>query len=189
MNTYQLQQCLLENIFCIPSTRLLTQSRSLGRLLLFAGAQASLADGTATAAHSWAHLTHTHHAFYSLGSKLCPKPLVFFTAWRTKASAPQGLICCQWKGWQKLLQVQYSGDADLHPSWRAEGKAAVRNAFPALPSTDNNKTILWVQLGLPVFPTMSVKCTIKVKKHKLLALDTFHSMAGQFRDTLKKINK
>lgn len=55
------QQCSFENIFSISSTCLLTQSRSLGscRFLLFAGAQPSLTDGTATTAHSRAHHTHT----------------------------------------------------------------------------------------------------------------------------------
>lgn len=65
--------------------------------------------------HTAALSTHTHYAFYSACSKLWPKSLVLFSAaWKRKPSTPQGLICCQWKEWQELLQVQCSGDPDLH---------------------------------------------------------------------------
>lgn len=143
---------------------------------------------TATVTHSWSH--HTHYAFYSVCSKLCPKSLVLLSAtWRTKSSTPQGLICCQWKEWQEL-QVQCSGDPDLHPFWESWGQSSSQKCLPSPTQHGQQQKHPLSVTGFTCFPHHVSQMYNQGKKNKqLLALDTFHSMAEQFGDTFSKNKK
>lgn len=186
MNTYQLQQCLLENIFCIPSTRLPTQSRSL---------EIPALRRSASITHWWDCYSstqlgpsHTHTlCFLQSGLQITFQATCFLHYLENKSLGASGFNLLPMEGMARAPpgSVQWwCRSAPFLESWR---QSCRQKCLPSPAQHTQQQKHPLSLTGFTSFPHhVSQMYSQGKKKHKLLALDTVHSMAEQFRDTLKK---